>query len=68
MFTGRKAKLVFAMIAVVFIFIGSVMKSNLLWELMDFFSQLMVIPNALALIVLGGIVVVTAKAAKNKKK
>ena len=69
---GRKATLVFAMIAVVFIFIGSVLKSDLLWELMDFFSQLMVIPNVPALIALSGIITFSAgmgvkKHKKNKK-
>ena len=51
----------------VFIVLGTFAGNDLVWALTDMFNQLMVLPNALALIVLGGIVAVTAKTAKNKK-
>ena len=61
---GKKSTVVYSIIAVVFVFLGSLFQNDLVWELTDTFNYLMVLPNALALIVLGSIV---AKAAKNKK-
>ncbi|NLY44334.1 MAG: alanine:cation symporter family protein, partial [Clostridiaceae bacterium] len=43
-------------IALVFIFLGTLTTSDLVWELTDMFNQLMVIPNVLALFALTGIV------------
>ena len=65
---GKKSVVPYTLLAMVFIVLGTIAGNDLVWALTDMFNQLMVIPNALALIVLGGIVVVTAKAAKNKKK
>ena len=48
---------VYSLIVVVFIVVGSTLKVDLVWELADFFNGLMVIPNALALLALGGVVV-----------
>ena len=45
----------------VFIVIGSTLKVNLVWSLADFFNALMVIPNALALLALSGVVVKLSK-------
>ena len=53
---GKKAVPVFSCIALVFIFIGSLLANDLVWELADMFNQLMVLPNAIALIALGGAV------------
>ena len=47
---------VYSLLVVLFIVIGSSLKVNLVWSLADFFNGLMVIPNALALLALGGIV------------
>ena len=44
-------------IALVFIFLGTVMSNDLVWELTDMFNNLMVIPNAIALFALTGMVV-----------
>ena len=44
-------------ISIVFVFLGSVFKNNLVWELTDFFNYLMVIPNVIALIALYKMVV-----------
>ena len=42
----------YSIIAVVFIFLGSILQNDLVWELTDFFNYLMVIPNVIALIAL----------------
>ena len=53
---GQKAGKVFMVIALVFIFLGTCASNDLVWELSDMFNQLMVIPNAFALVALTGIV------------
>ena len=66
MFKNSKvAVVIYSVIAIVFIFLGSLASNDLVWELTDFFNYLMVIPNAIALIALGKVV---AKNAKNNKK
>ena len=49
---GKKAVPVYSVLALIFIFLGSVLSNDLVWELADMFNQLMVIPNAIALIAL----------------
>lgn len=61
---GKKAVVPFSLIVVVFVFLGSLLKVDLVWNLSDLFNGLMVIPNLMALIVLAGTV---AKAAKGEK-
>ena len=46
---GKKGVIVYSVIAIVFIFLGSCLSNDLVWELTDMFNQLMVIPNVLAL-------------------
>ncbi len=58
---GKKAVPVYSVIALCFIFLGSLLSNDLVWELADMFNQLMVIPNVIALIALSALV---AKAAK----
>ena len=58
---GEKATKVYSVLAVVFIFLGSCLSNDLVWELSDLFNQLMVIPNALALLALAPVVVAIAK-------
>ena len=58
---GKKAVPVFSVIALVFIFLGSILSNDLVWELADMFNQLMVIPNAIALIALSSAVAMCAK-------
>ncbi|MDY6097805.1 MAG: alanine:cation symporter family protein, partial [Oscillospiraceae bacterium] len=48
---------VYTVIALVFIFLGTLTSSDLVWELSDMFNNLMVIPNAIALFALTGLVV-----------
>lgn len=58
---GKKALPVFSIIALVFIFLGSLLSNDLVWELADMFNQLMVIPNVIALFALSTAVSVCAK-------
>ena len=62
---SKVAVIIYSVIAIVFIFLGSLASNDLVWELTDFFNYLMVIPNAIALIALGKVV---ADNAKNNKK
>ena len=63
---GKKATIVYSVLAIVFIFLGSCLHNDLVWELTDMFNNLMVIPNVLALFCLSGIVVGALKARKKK--
>ena len=54
---ARTPVLVFALVAACFTFLGTVLQNELVWELQDMFNQLMVLPNAIALIALSGFVV-----------
>ena len=56
---GKKYVRVYEVIALVFIFLGTLASNDLVWELSDMFNQLMVIPNAAALLALTGMVVAT---------
>ena len=58
---GQKAVRVYEVIALVFIFLGTLASNDLVWELSDMFNQLMVIPNAIALLALTGMVVASVK-------
>ncbi len=49
---GKKAVPVYSALALIFIFLGSCLSNDLVWELADMFNQLMVIPNVIALIAL----------------
>jgi len=57
---GKKALIIYAIISLAFVFLGTVWEADLVWELQDMFNQLMVIPNALALFALSGMVVKSA--------
>lgn len=63
-----KGKLVmpFNILALVFIFLGTLASNDLVWELADMFNFLMVIPNALALFALSGLVLASLGGAKTK--
>ena len=54
---GKKGVKVYTVIALVFIFLGTITSNDLVWELTDMFNNLMVIPNAIALFALSGMVV-----------
>ena len=65
---GKKATPIYMIIAIVFVFLGSILSNDLVWELADMFNQLMVIPNVPALIALSGIVAASATAKAKKSK
>ena len=54
---GKKSNGVYTVLALVFIFLGTAMSNELVWELSDMFNTLMVIPNAIALFALTKMVV-----------
>ena len=64
---GKKSLVIYAIIALVFVFLGSILSNDLVWELTDMFNQLMVLPNAIAMFALAGMVTVVARTKKEKK-
>lgn len=70
LFGEKNAKLcttIYTVIALVFIFLGTLMSNDLVWELTDAFNYLMVIPNALALFALTKLVTSSVKEADSQK-
>ncbi len=66
LFNNKKwAVVLYSVIAIAFIFLGTLASNDLVWELTDFFNYLMVLPNAIALFALSKIVV---NASKSNKK
>ena len=63
----RNAK-IYSAIAIVIIFVGTLVSNDLVWELTDMFNNLMVLPNALALFALTGMVVSSVHFGKCKKE
>jgi len=53
---GKKAVPVYSVLALFFIFLGSMLSNDLVWELADMFNQLMVLPNVIALVALSALV------------
>ena len=64
---AKVAVAIYSIVAIAFIFLGSILKNDLVWELTDFFNYLMVIPNAIALFAMSKLVVKAAKSNKAKK-
>ena len=54
---GKKSKVVYTLIALVFVFLGTLASNDLVWELSDMFNNLMVIPNAIGLFAMTSLVV-----------
>ncbi len=65
---GEKAVVPYTVAALVFIFLGTLTSSDLVWSLSDMFNQLMVIPNAIALFALTGMVVHAVREGRPLKK
>ena len=65
---GRKGEIVFGVVAVICVFLGTILDNDLVWDVQDTLNQLMVIPNALALIALSGSVVACCKKYAGKDK
>ena len=59
---GKKSDLFYSILAIVFIFLGSLLSNKLVWELTDTFNQLMVIPNIIAVVALSGVVIAEVRA------
>lgn len=58
---GKKSNLIYSILAIVFIMLGSLLSNDLVWELTDMFNNIMVIPNVMALVVLSKLVVDSCK-------
>ncbi|MBP3312599.1 MAG: alanine:cation symporter family protein, partial [Butyricicoccus sp.] len=54
---GKKGVKIYTVIALLFVFLGTMVSNDLVWELTDAFNYLMVLPNAIALFALTGMVV-----------
>ena len=65
---SKTCTVVFTVIALVFVFLGTLASNDLVWELTDAFNYLMVLPNALALFALTGMVVGSLKEKESKLK
>ena len=69
---GKKASkvavIIYSVVAIAFIFLGTLFENDLVWELTDMFNNLMVIPNVLALAFLSKFVVDEAKTAYKRNK
>ena len=61
---GSKGVKVYTVIALVFIFLGTCMSSDLVWELTDFANYLMVLPNVIGLFGCTALVVALSKERK----
>ena len=61
---GQKSAKIYTAIALVFIFAGTLASNDLVWELSDMFNNLMVLPNAIALFALTGMVLSSARMSK----
>ncbi len=58
---GEKGIVPFTILGIICIFVGSLLKVDLVWELSDLFNGLMVLPNLIALLALTGFIVKFAK-------
>ncbi len=69
LFKNKKVFVViYSVLSIVFVFLGTVLKSDLVWELTDFFNYLMVLPNVIALIALSRLVIDETKEARKRRK
>ena len=53
---GKKSSIIYSVVAILFVFLGAFLGSDLVWNLNDFFNYMMVLPNAVALFALSGMV------------
>ncbi len=58
---GKKSTFIYSVIAILFVFLGSLLSNDLVWALTDMFNNLMVIPNVITLFALSGLVVSMTK-------
>lgn len=62
----KACTIVYNLIALIFIFLGTIASNDLVWELTDMFNNIMVIPNAIALFALAPVVVSVFNGRKSK--
>ena len=68
LFKNKKTFMViYSVISIAFVFCGTILKSDFVWALTEFFNNLMVLPNVIALIALSRLVVDETKEAKKRK-
>lgn len=58
---GKKAVKIYSILVLFFVIAGSVLKVQLVWDMSDMFNGLMVLPNLIALLASGSIVVAITK-------
>ena len=63
---GKKSAIIYSIISIIFVLLGSFLSNSLVWDLSDMFNNFMVIPNVIALFALSGMVVAEVK--ENGKK
>ena len=63
---NKAAIAIYSVVAIAFIFLGTILKNDLVWELTDFFNYLMVLPNAIALFALSKLFVLLQKLLNNR--
>ena len=69
LFKNNKALIiVYSLISITCVFMGTVLSNDLVWELTDFFNYLMVIPNVIALIALSRLVVDETREASKRRE
>lgn len=68
MLFGKKFVIPYTVLVLGFVVLGSCLSNDLVWELTDLFNNLMVIPNVMALIPLGGVVAAMALEGKHRKQ
>lgn len=54
---GKKSSIIYSVVSIIFVFLGSLLSNGLVWNFSDFFNYLMVIPNVIALIALSKVVI-----------
>ena len=65
---GKKYSIIYSVISIIFVFLGSLLSNGLVWNFNDFFNYLMVIPNAIALFALCNMVTTELKENGRKKR
>lgn len=63
---GKKAVIVYAVLVICFVIVGSMLKVDLVWSLSDMFNGLMVLPNLIGLLASGSIVIMLTKKFEQK--
>jgi len=61
---GKKMTVIYSLLAIGFVFLGSIFENTMVWGLSDLFNNLMVIPNVMALFALGGAVATESRMPK----